>query len=151
MSNIIRFEFDFDSTSIGTNGNGNNNSRNRLENETTLNEKPADELILVDAYWEKRGLKIRFIPHQMKQVLKVVFRFKYDDDKHDKDKASFDLNFVIPETIYQQQEKWTIKGSSIKNRTLKEKNKPVKKDGKTCYYCEIENFSSDLVHAILKV
>lgn len=148
MNNIV--VFDFGQASKESAQKDTNMREGRLRDGITSSEKPGDELILVDAYWEKRGLKIRFIPHQMKQVLKVVFRFKYDDDKHDKDKASFDLNFVIPGTIYQQQKKWTIQGSSIKTRPLKEKNKPVKKDGKICYYCEIENFSSDLVNAIFK-
>ena len=150
MSKPTIDSFAFGQASIESGNNYTNNIGSRLGNGEVSCEKPADELILVDAYWEKEGLKIRFIPHQMVQILKVVFRFKYDDDRHDKDKALFDLTFVIPGTIYQQQKKWTIRGSSIKTRTLKEKNKPVKKGGKTCYFCEIENFSSDLVHAILK-
>lgn len=111
-------------------------------------EEMLDNLILVDAFWIKDGMKIRFIPHQIPQTLRVVFCFEHDDGQHIKEGVSFELKFVIPGTVYQQQEPFVITTSILKE--LKENNKLVKKNGKTCYYCEIENFSSDLINAKIK-
>lgn len=146
MNNIV--VFDFSPTLTASDGNGHTNSPHSLKQGVSLNEKPADELIPVDAYWENAGLKIRFIPYQTHQMLKVVFRYKFDDNKHDKNKATFELKFVVPGTIFQQKASLIINNARLKE--LREKNKVVKKDGKTCYYCEIADFSSDLVDAKLK-
>lgn len=113
---------------------------------TEEKEKEADELILVDAFWEKNGMKIRFIPHQEDVVtLIVVFVFRYDDPEHDKDKAVFQLNIEIPDSVYSQQKPFTIKGSEI-SRKLKARDGSCIKaaNGNNCYYCEIKNFSSDM-------
>lgn len=110
-------------------------------------ELPPDNLILVDAYWDKEGMKIRFIPHQMIGItLKVVFVFEYNNSTHDKDKAKFELYFGSPDTIYSNQkpQRITIKGNDIKNNILKDHGRIVTKDNRNCYYYEVKNFSSDL-------
>lgn len=112
------------------------------------NNLPPDNLILVDAYWEKdgmEGVKIRIIPHQMKDVvLKTIFVLEHNNDKYDKNKAVFELSFESPDTIYSKQDskKIIIKGSEVKE--LIEKGKQVKNDNRPCYYYEIKKFSSDL-------
>jgi len=105
---------------------------------------PPDNLILVDAYWEKQGMKIRFIPHQMGGIeLTVVFVFEFNNSTHDKNKAFFELTFESPDTIFSKQEsKIIIKGDDVKE--LKENGELVKDDGRPCYYYKIKDFSSDL-------
>lgn len=147
MSKPTIDSFVFGQASIKSNNNDTNQNSDRLGKELDSNEKPADELILVDAYWSKNGIKIRFIPHQMEQTLIVVFRYKYDDVKHDKNKAVFELRFNVPGTIYQSIEPVRITNGILSELT--ENKKSIKKDGKKCYYCQIGNFTSDLVKAKL--
>ena len=69
--------------------------------------KPADELVLVDAYWIKEyqgeKIKIRVLPHQMPVDLYMEFVYKFDDDKHDKDAApAIDVNFKVKGTIFDE-------------------------------------------------
>ena len=105
-----------------------------------------DELILIDAFWVKEGMPIRFIPQQQDPVnLIVVFTFKYDDFEHDKNQANFNLNIEIPGTFYSQESPFKIEGSKI-SRKLKTRNGGyvLGQNGNNCYYCEITNFSSDM-------
>lgn len=109
-----------------------------------LNQKQPDELILLDAYWEKDdGTKIRFIPHQKTvKYLIVVFKFMYNDDaKYDKCKAIFELTFDSPSTIFPQNKTIIIKGADVLKNKI---NKQVKDNAQPCYYYKIDNFSSDL-------
>lgn len=110
----------------------------------TPNQKLADRLVLLDAYWEKDGMKIRFIPHQMNTSLIVVFKFLFNDDiKYDKSKAIFELIFDSPSTIFSQKTPIIIKGTDV--RLLLDKfNKVVKDNDQPCYYYRIEHFSPDL-------
>ena len=109
------------------------------------NQKEPDNLILVDAFWEKDGMKIRFIPHQDSGVtLKLVFIFQYDDSLHDKDKASFELTFKSDDTIYAQEKPIMISGKDVKKNILKDENMAPVADRRNCYCYSIVNFSSDL-------
>jgi hypothetical protein len=125
---------------------------------------PPDNLILVDAYWEKDGMKIRFIPHQMgNKLLKdndeynnsisliIVFVFKNDDDsKFNKKEAVFELFFRSDDTVFSQSQPIRITGSDVVENKLKDPFGQDVKYGKgtyknhTCYYYIIKNFSSDL-------
>lgn len=120
---------------------------------------PPDNLILVDAYWEKDGMKIRFIPHQMGNkllkdnnndndniTLKVVFVFEYNNSTHNQEEAKFELSFKSPDTMYLKQEpkKITIKGLDILNNILKDNGLIVTNNDRICYFYEIKDFSSDL-------
>ena len=109
------------------------------------NQKHADKLILLDAYWEKDGMKIRFIPHQTEVTLVVVFKFMYNDDaKYDKCKAVFELTFDSPSTIFSQKNPIIIKGNDvIKNPLLNKYNEVVKDNDQPCYYYKIDKFSPD--------
>ena len=74
---IVRFDF---GSSTGTSELQNKNKK----------EKEPDNLILVDAFWVKDGMKIRFIPHQLEGItLIVVFALEHDDETHDREKAVF--------------------------------------------------------------
>lgn len=138
---IVNFDFGQSFTSLDSQDEG----RNKLE---------PDNLILVDAFWEISGMKIRFIPHQMKTyqkksiTLKVIFVFEFNDSYHDKDAANYELEIESPDTVFSKQKSSTIniKGSSIKKNLLKFRRKTVTDDdGRPCYYYEINNFSSDLL------
>lgn len=137
MSKPIIEHFDF--------GKSSGVSLSQREKESSL---PPDNLILVDAFWEKDGMKIRFIPHQMGGIkLIVVFVFEYNNPGHDKDKANFELTFESPDTVFSKQQsiKIIIKGKDVLNNKLIGKdNKQVKEDNRPCYYFIIEDFSSDL-------
>lgn len=130
---IVRFDF---GSFTGTSELQNKNKNNK--------EKEPDNLILVDAYWERQGMKIRFIPHQMGGIeLTVVFVYEFNNSTHDKNKAAFELTFESPDTIFSKQEsKIIIKGNDVKE--LKENGELVKDDGRPCYYYKIKDFSSDL-------
>lgn len=123
--------------------------RARNKGDESLDEEKKiepDELILIDAFWVKEGVPIRFIPQQQDPVnLIVVFAFRYDDLEHDKTQASFNLNLEIPGTFYSQESPFTIEGSKL-SRKLKARNGGyvLGQNGNNCYYCEITNFSSDL-------
>mgnify|MGYP007092151301 FL=1 len=106
-----------------------------------------DEIILLDAYWEKEGMKIRFIPHQKEVELIVVLAFKHDDNRFNKEKAKFHLKFSIPDTFYAQYDDILIYGSDLLNFS----GEDVIKDeqGRTCYLYRIKKFSSDLTTAEL--
>lgn len=110
--------------------------------------KEPDELILVDAYWEKDSMPIRFIPQQQDPVtLIIVFTFKYDDLEHDKNRAIFELNFEIPGTYYSQEKPFTMNGSKIYRKLKSSDGNCIKApNGNICYYCEIEKFSSDMAY-----
>lgn len=114
-------------------------------------ELPPDHLILVDAFWVKDGMKIRFIPHQMKDVdLIVVFSLEHDDGTHDREKASFNLEFEVPDTRYEDNKEQIIKEpitySMIKNNRFSDlKIDRIFDDrGYDCYYFKIEDFSNKL-------
>ena len=117
-----------------------------INQQITENEdkKEPDELILWDAYWEKDGMKIRFIPHQMKVTLVVVFKFRYNDDaKYDKRKAIFELTFDSSSTIFSQKNPIKIKGTDV-SPLLDKFDKIVKDNDQPCYYYRIDEFSPDL-------
>lgn len=105
----------------------------------------VDEIILLDAYWEKDGMKIRLIPHQKEVELIVVLAFKHGDGRFNKEKARFHLEFSIPDTIYRQKNDIIIKGSDL----LKLGGDDVinNDNGQTCYLYRIKRFSSDLTTA----
>ena len=112
---------------------------------------PTDNLILIDAFWVKDGMKIRFIPHQMKDVdLIVVFSLEYDDGTHDREKASFNLEFEVPGTRYEDNKEQIIKEpitySMIKNNRFSDlKIDRIFDDrGYDCYYFKIEGFSNKI-------
>lgn len=115
--------------------------QNNIKKQTLL-----DELILEDAYWEKDGMKIRFIPYQMEVSLKLIFSYKYHDNKHNRSKAKFNLKFDIPDTKYEEKNQGLIVTGIQLHRLIEKDNKS--KEGKTSplYYCIIPNFSSDLAH-----
>lgn len=104
------------------------------------------EILLLDAYWEKDGMKIRFVPHQKEVELVVVLTFRPDNEKYDKRDARFSLKFSIPDTNYQQYEEIIIKGSDLlglgENDIIKDEN------GRTLYLYRIKQFSSDLTRAV---
>lgn len=106
--------------------------------------KQPDELILVDAYWEKDGMKIRFIPHQMEVTLVVVFKFMHNDDtEYDKRNAKFELTFDSTDTIFSQKDPIIILGSDV-HPLLDKFNNVVKDiDHKPYFYYQIEKFSPD--------
>lgn len=119
----------------------------RVENTS----KPADELVLVDAYWIKkyngREIKIRLLPHQKPVDLYIEYVYKFDDDKHDKDSApAIDLKFQVDGTFFDG--KSTITVSFLKLN----KWDPIRKyfgpksqyNGKILYYFVVKNFMSDL-------
>lgn len=113
----------------------------------TPNQKQADRLVLLDAYWEKKdGMKIRFIPHQREVPLIVVFKFLFNDDiKYDKSKAIFELTFNSPSTIFSQKNPIIIKGSDVLRHPLLDRfNKEIKDNDQPCYYYRIDKFSPDL-------
>lgn len=105
--------------------------------------RDPDELVLLDAYWEKDGMQIRFIPHQMKVSLIVVFQFSFNDDQHDKSKAVFELTFDSPNTIFSQKNPIIIKGTDV-SPLFDRFNKIVKDNDQPCYYYRIDEFSPDL-------
>ena len=113
---------------------------------------PPDNLILVDAFWVKDGMKIRFIPHQMIVDLIVVFKLKYDDGTRDRHKAKYHLKFDIPETWYKNGNKEiVIEYSKIEGNLFSAiglKKMYSKEDGHECYYYIIKDFSSDLTKVI---
>ena len=96
-------------------------------------EKDPDNLILVDAFWIKDGMKIRFIPHQMKDIeLIVVFSLEFDDEAHDKEHASFLLDIEIPGTKFERLSK-EIKFNELQKRNYR---------GYVCYYYEYKEFTN---------
>lgn len=111
-----------------------------------------DELRLVDAFWIKDGMKIRFIPHQMKDVdLIVVFSLQYDNGTHDREKASFNLEFEVPGTRYEDNKEQIIINEPItydmikNNRFSDLKIARIFDDrGYDCYYYKIDGFSNKL-------
>lgn len=148
MSKPIIEHFDF--------GKSSGVSQSQREKESCL---PPDNLILVDAFWVKDGMKIRFIPHQMGKkllkdnnndndniTLKVVFVFEYNNSTHNQEEAKFKLSFKSPDTMYLKQEPKiiTIKGLDILNNILKDNGLIVTNNNRICYFYEIKNFSSDL-------
>lgn len=121
-------------------------SGNKTDESPDEKKLDPDELILVDAYWEKDKMPIRFIPQQHEPVeLVVVFTFRYDDPEHDKNQASFSLYFDIPGTFYSQGSPFKIEGSQL-SRKLKARNGGyvLGQNGNNCYYCKITKFSSDM-------
>lgn len=112
------------------------------QNENKI-ELPPDNLILVDAFWEKEGMLIRFVPHQMSGItLKVIFVFQYNDSLHDKNKASFELTFRSDDTIFAQEKPIRISGKDVKRYMLNDEDRASVGDG--IYYYDFVNFSSDL-------
>jgi hypothetical protein len=109
---------------------------------------PIDNIIMVGSYWEKDGMKIRFIPHQMSGVkLKAIFVFEYNDSIHDQNDAEFILSFRSPDTFFSENETPSIiiRGVDILKNLLKDNGRIVTDDkGRNCYYYEIDNISSDL-------
>lgn len=144
MSKTIIEHFDF--------GKSSGVSLSQREKESSL---PPDNLILVDAFWIKDGMIIRFIPHQMGSLalkdnisitLIVVFVFEHNNAAYDKDKAEFELTFESSDdTIYSKQEpkKIKISGATVKNNKF-DNGQIGTTDFRDCYYYEIKNFSSDL-------
>lgn len=113
--------------------------------------KPADKLVLVDAYWiknhEGKDIKIRLLPHQMPVDLFLEFVYEFDDDKHDKDAASaIDVKFKVEGTIFDEKSTITIDSSKIKEWfPVRTYNGPkVKYLGKKIYKYTFKNFQSDL-------
>ena len=107
-------------------------------------------LVLKDAFWvSKDGSKIRFIPHQKKKQLKLVFAKVVDNNKgKSENELSFKLKFEIPGTIFRAQE-MTINFSDmremycIKNRKI---SYLLDRDGNQYYSYFIRDFSSDLAN-----
>lgn len=136
---IVRFDF------------GSSTETSELQNKNKK-EKEPDNLILVDAFWIKDGMKIRFVPHQMDVVLFVVFKLQHDDGAHERDKAEFHLKFEVEGTWYENENKEIV----IKYKNIKDNNyqklvqkygveKINAKDSHTRYfYYEIREFTSDL-------
>lgn len=104
--------------------------------------KEPDELILVDAFWIKDGMKIRFIPYQKDNFkLIIVFKLKHNDETHDKDKAVFYLNFEIEGTRFEDAKKDPLKieFANLKETFSKLKiNQILDERERDCYYCEVE-------------
>lgn len=141
MSKPIIEHFDF--------GKSSGVSQSQREKESCL---PPDNLILVDAFWVKDGMKIRFIPHQMENVdLIVVFSLEYDDGTRDREQAFFNLEFEVPDTRYEDSKeqiimKEPIAFSKIKNNRFSDLGIGRIFDGRgyDCYYFKIEGFSNKL-------
>lgn len=123
------------------------------ENATSVenNSKPADKLVLVDAYWlkkyEGREMKIRILPYQKPVDLYIEFVFEYDDDKHDKFSApAFDLKFQIDGTIFDEKSTITIdyKQLNLWNPIRTYKGPKSNCQNKKIYYYCHKNFISDL-------
>lgn len=125
------------------------------QNSSQDENKKIDEIKLWDAYWEqqliKNGVcqvtstKLRVLPHQKKVNLILVFCFKHDNNEYDKKKAQFTLKIEIPDSLYGKKE-FTITGEKLLNSDFFDQKK---KDGKTYYYCEIANFTSDFKYSKL--
>lgn len=139
MSQPTVGHFDFGQSSLAS-----NTKRQKEDN------RPPDTLILVDAFWIKDGMIIKFIPHQMKVDLIVVFKLEHDDGTCDRDKAEFKLSFEVPGTQYEGENKEiVIKYSDIKenlyqNLEVKRTCSEANDDGHDWYYYIINNFTSDL-------
>lgn len=121
-------------------------SGNPLSQRNKESHLPPDHLILVDAFWVKDGMKIKFVPHQMIVDLIVVFKLKYDDGAHDRRKAKFHLKFDIPGTCYKNESKEiVIEYSKIEDNPFSAIGlKKMYSDDHECYYYIIKDFSSDL-------
>ena len=124
---------------------------------TLLQKELVDNLILHDVYWEKDGMKIRFLPYQMEldTPLILIFSFEHDDFIHNREKAVFKLTFDIPDTLYSKKDsEFIITGNYLLEHDNRLKNENgeevIDKDGRFYYCCEIEHFSSDLTNAKLK-
>jgi hypothetical protein len=125
---IVRFDF---GSSTGTSELQNKNKK----------EKEPDNLFLVDAFWVKDGMKIRFIPHQLEGItLIVVFALEHDDETHDREKAVFDLELEIPDTRYEDAstKTVTVSYSEIKNNKFSKHriDRIFDERGYDCYYYE---------------
>lgn len=116
------------------------------------NNKPADKLVLVDAYWLKENdkgeeIKIRILPHQKPVDLFIEFVYEHDDDKHDKFSApAFDLKFQIDGTIFDEKSTITIDSNKLNLwKPIRTYNGPrTYYQNKQIYYYCYKNFISDL-------
>lgn len=115
-------------------------------------EEFIDDLVLVDAYWLQDGMKIRFIPFQRQEEktisLIIVFVFKHEESKYNKEKAEFELTFRSDDTFFSQSKPLKIKGSDVKplldaSGQSENHDKGIYKNH-PCYYFVIDKFSSDL-------
>lgn len=110
-----------------------------FENSQQKSDETRYKLLLKDAYWEKDGMKIRFIPHQEEKSLKLVFVLIKDSRGDFLRDLTFRLKFDIPDTFFPQQGKLiTIKFCEMKDVGIKDEK------GNNLYYCKIDDFSSDL-------
>ena len=115
--------------------------------------KDPDKLVMVDAYWiqmhNDKPMKIRVLPYQKPVDLYVEFVYEFDDDDHDKERATFDLKFDIKESCYDGKTTVTINSSKLSSW-----NPEIKYDGKrfsqhknkVVYYHVLHNFTSDLYY-----
>lgn len=104
-----------------------------------------DEIVLMDAYWEKEGVKIRILPHQKKVTLVVVLGFKYNKQNYDQEKAEFKLHFSVPGTSFPDDKELLILGKDLLHPSDSNKISKIKDgNGNDCFLYKIENFTSDL-------
>ena len=118
--------------------------------------KKPDKLVMVDAYWikmyEGKPMKIRIIPHQKAVDLYVEFVYENDDDNHDKERATFDLNFNVDGSCYDGKTTVTINSSKLAvwDPEIKYDGKKFPQyKGKTVYYHILHNFTSDLYYTLI--
>lgn len=104
-----------------------------------------DEIVLLDAYWEKEGLKLRVLPHQKKVNLVVKLGFKYNKVNYDKEKAKFELRFMVPNTFFFEEKGITIEGKDLLQCDSTDNISRIKdKYGNDCFLYTIKDFTSDL-------
>lgn len=111
---------------------------------TNSNRKEPDNLILVDAYWIKDDMKIRILPHQKRVDLYVEFVYQFDDDKHDKNRATMDLRFSVEETIYDGSTTVTVNSGKLTKWNPVRTCQLEEHKGKELYYLVLHDFINDL-------